>query len=222
MSRALRTSVRSDACGRRQVHRSCDQLHARTFARPQRARRQNPMRPELRLPMKRRTGSTVCVGRSGADQHTRTAQESSDHAGAAISAMIESASSRRPGARFTAGLAAAGGRTEQIDTALAQRRDIGLRRGVRPHLLVHRRRECQRRGAGKAMNVVSRSSAKPWARRAIRSALAGANRIRCAQRAVRCGPWPPRPPRPTQPAAHRLPGKRLKRERRDETVRHFP
>ncbi len=50
-------------------------------------------------------------------------------------------------ADIAAGLLARGG-SEQLRAALAQRFDICLHRRMRPHLLVHRRRQIQRCGAG--------------------------------------------------------------------------
>ena len=110
-------------------------------------------------------------------------------------AKISSGSGSRPGPVSAAG-EPAGRRVEHDHAALAQGRDVGLGRGVVPHLGVHRRRE-QHRAPRRQQREVSRSSARPCAARASRSAVAGATTTRSASRPSRTCGTRRRPPTPS-------------------------
>ena len=74
-----------------------------------------------------------------------------------------------------------------MHAARAQRGDVGLRGGVLPHLGVHRRRNTTGQRAVSRV-LVSRSSARPCAAAASRSAVAGATTTRSAAWPIRtCG-----------------------------------
>jgi hypothetical protein len=121
------------------------------------------------------------------------------------------------GPGFAAGLCAFS-RTEDLDATLAQRGDVRLRRGIRPHQAVHRGhdddrhvgREAQRREqvVGEAMRK-ARNEVR--GRRRDHDALRPARQLDVSHR--RLGRGIP------QIGAHRAAGERLKSKRRDELAR---
>ena len=192
MSAALSTSTRVTPAGRRQTHRSRHQHHAGArLARRLRDR-------EAHLP-----GAAVADEAHRVDALARRAR-GDEHAPpgerAAVRAAARRAARRDPGlehaarAALPAGLVALPG-TENVHAALRRASRRWPRRGVRPHQMVHGGRDGDRRLRSRGTGSTADRPPDPPARRARKSALAGAISTAPPSARARCVPWPLPPPR---------------------------
>ncbi len=192
ISRALRTSMRSTPGGVASADRPCDQRHVRALRRRSGGDRETHAAGAAVADEAHRID--VLEGRARADQHAhagkRARRARRDELGDDVLGFEQA-----PRAEFAAGLAAGRG-TEHAHAALAQRREIRLRRRVRPHLLVHRRRERDRRGRRKTdrrQKIVRHAMREP------RDEVGRRRRdddLRRPSARARCDPSPLRPTRP--------------------------
>ena len=86
-----------------------------------------------------------------------------------------------PDARLARGELARLGLDDRVAELVAQPRDVRLRRRVRPHVAVHRRRDHDRGARGEAAVAVTTSPGSPWAIAPSQCAVAGATTMASAR-----------------------------------------